>query len=220
MKSDFARIMTLLRKEKKLSQKQAAEELGVSQALLSHYEKGIRECGLDFVVRAVDFYHVSCDYLLGRTAQRDFEDSEIADNTPKSQSAGNILSRRLLAASMSVIFDQLAKVGSRRLTRALTTYMMLGVYKVFRYLYTAGGEDPAEIFTVPQVLYSGYTTAAQEKIFADIQGMSDRGSGDYLPGFDEIRLSPDTLPKEYPSQAAALFNVIQQAESSLNRYKK
>ena len=53
-----------------ITQKQAAEDLGVSQALLSHYEKGIRECGLDFVVRVADYYNVSCDYLLGRSAER------------------------------------------------------------------------------------------------------------------------------------------------------
>ena len=34
----FPRIITLLRKERGLSQKKAAEELQVSQALLSHYE--------------------------------------------------------------------------------------------------------------------------------------------------------------------------------------
>ena len=44
--SEFSRIITLLRKEKGITQKQAAEQLGVSQALLSHYEKGIRECGV------------------------------------------------------------------------------------------------------------------------------------------------------------------------------
>ena len=48
MKSDFPRVLSLLRKEKGISQKEAANSLGVSQALLSHYEKGIRECGLDF----------------------------------------------------------------------------------------------------------------------------------------------------------------------------
>ena len=52
MNSHFPRIITLLRKERGLSQKSAAEQLGVSQALLSHYEKGIRECGLEFVVRS------------------------------------------------------------------------------------------------------------------------------------------------------------------------
>ena len=43
MNSSFPRIITLLRKERGLSQKKVAEELNVSQALLSHYEKGIRK---------------------------------------------------------------------------------------------------------------------------------------------------------------------------------
>ena len=51
MNTEFSRIITLLRKEKKLSQKQVANDLGISQALLSHYEKGIRECGLDFIIK-------------------------------------------------------------------------------------------------------------------------------------------------------------------------
>ena len=55
MNHDFPRIITFLRKEKGLSQKQAAADLGVSQALLSHYEKGIRECGLDFLVRTAEY---------------------------------------------------------------------------------------------------------------------------------------------------------------------
>ncbi|MEG2814463.1 MAG: helix-turn-helix transcriptional regulator, partial [Oscillospiraceae bacterium] len=70
MNADFPRILTLLRKERGISQKKASTELCISQALLSHYEKGIRECGLDFVVRTADFYNVSCDYLLGRSPER------------------------------------------------------------------------------------------------------------------------------------------------------
>ena len=53
--AEFSRLLTLLRKEKGISQKSAAQQLGVSQALLSHYENGIRECGLDFLVRAAYF---------------------------------------------------------------------------------------------------------------------------------------------------------------------
>lgn len=70
MNKDFPRIITFLRRERGLSQKQAAKDLGISQSLLSHYEKGIRECGLDFLIRAADYYEVSADYLLGRTVQR------------------------------------------------------------------------------------------------------------------------------------------------------
>ena len=70
MNSDFPRILTLLRRERGISQKQAATELGISQALLSHYERGIRECGLDFVVKASRYYDVSCDSLLGCSPER------------------------------------------------------------------------------------------------------------------------------------------------------
>ena len=65
MSTAISARLTELRKEKKLSQKDASKALGVSQALLSHYEKGIRECGLDFLCRASAFYDVSSDYLLG-----------------------------------------------------------------------------------------------------------------------------------------------------------
>ena len=67
MKKDIPRIITLLRKKRGHSQKQAAADLEVTQALLSHYENGKRECGLDFLVRAADYYNVSIDYLLGRS---------------------------------------------------------------------------------------------------------------------------------------------------------
>ena len=66
----FSQTLAHLRREKGISQRQAAQELGVSQALLSHYENGIREPGLAFVVKACDYYQTSADYLLGRTHNR------------------------------------------------------------------------------------------------------------------------------------------------------
>ena len=65
MSSEFSRTLSLLRQEKGVSQRLAAGELGISQALLSHYENGIREPGLAFVVRACDYYGVSADFILG-----------------------------------------------------------------------------------------------------------------------------------------------------------
>lgn len=65
MSISFSSKLSALRREKNITQKVAAQALGVSQALLSHYEKGIRECNLDFVVKAAVFYDVSADYLLG-----------------------------------------------------------------------------------------------------------------------------------------------------------
>lgn len=69
MPRTFSEAMSALRREQGLSQRKAASELHISQALLSHYENGAREPGLEFVVRACDYYGVSADYMLGRTAE-------------------------------------------------------------------------------------------------------------------------------------------------------
>ena len=79
MEKSFSVTLTELRKEKRLTQKEAAAKLGISQALLSHYEKGIRECGLDFVIHIADYYNVSCDYLLGRTPEPEGKTITIED---------------------------------------------------------------------------------------------------------------------------------------------
>ena len=67
MAISFANILSGIRHEKGISQRRAAADLKISQALLSHYENGAREPGLQFVCRACDYYGVSADYLLGRT---------------------------------------------------------------------------------------------------------------------------------------------------------
>ena len=63
----FQDTLSQLRREKRISQRQAAAALGISQALLSHYENGAREPGLAFVCRACDYYGVTADYMLGRS---------------------------------------------------------------------------------------------------------------------------------------------------------
>ena len=71
MSLDIAAVFSQLRHEKKISQRKAAQDLGISQALLSHYENGIREPRLEFIVRVCDYYGVSADYLFGRTEARE-----------------------------------------------------------------------------------------------------------------------------------------------------
>ena len=67
MARGFSETMSELRRKKGASQRTAAADLGISQALLSHYENGAREPGLAFVCKACDYYGVSADYMLGRT---------------------------------------------------------------------------------------------------------------------------------------------------------
>ena len=67
MKRTFASTLAELRRISGLSQRQVANDLKISQALLSHYENGAREPGLNFVCRVCDYYNVSADYLLCRS---------------------------------------------------------------------------------------------------------------------------------------------------------
>lgn len=66
MRSDFASMLSNLRKERGISQKKAAGDLEISQALLSHYENGVREPKFEFVDKVCTYYGVSADYILGR----------------------------------------------------------------------------------------------------------------------------------------------------------
>ena len=70
-KKSFAQILSELRRTAGLSQRKAAADLNISQALLSHYEDGAREPGLNFVCRVCDYYNVTADYLLGRSPNPD-----------------------------------------------------------------------------------------------------------------------------------------------------
>ena len=158
MNTTFPRTLTLLRKERGISQKQAAVELKISQALLSHYEKGIRECGLDFVVRAADFYEVSCDYLLGRTADKSgavISVNEIPEGDPNaddSHVAGSVLpvlNKKLVVNATNLLFGLLQRYDNKELTTEVTTYLNLAIYTMFRALYAADKRNAAAMFSVP-----------------------------------------------------------------------
>ena len=59
-----------LREDADLTQKQIAEILLCDQSLYSKYERGERVLPLDLAVELADYYHVSLDYLLGRSNKR------------------------------------------------------------------------------------------------------------------------------------------------------
>ncbi|MDO4419331.1 MAG: helix-turn-helix transcriptional regulator [Ruminococcus sp.] len=225
MNKDFPRIITMLRKEKKYSQKQVAEDLGISQALLSHYEKGIRECGLDFLIKVSDYYSVSCDFLLGRTPERSgamlrFED--IPDTEDSIESAAGksslvpLLNKKILSNSLTVIYDMLIKANSKALTANISNYLMLALYKVFRTLYSASSENNQSMFAIPKATYQGYSEAQMKVYSTRFEASTDLNSeNEYIEKLSEIKYSPENITEDYPKLSSSLFNLIQHAESKL-----
>ena len=56
-----------LREDADLSQKQVAEILHIQQTVYSRYERGYQTIPVEHLLLLADYYHVSVDYLLGRT---------------------------------------------------------------------------------------------------------------------------------------------------------
>lgn len=232
MKSDFPRILTLLRKEKGVSQKCAANDLGISQALLSHYEKGIRECGLEFVIRAADYYGVSCDYLLGRSPERTGAVLSIED-IPEPDAAGKenvfkgsllpTLNKKLIANSLNILYDMLAKSESRELTTEVSDYLMLAFYKMFREVYSANPKNPGGLFAVDSPVYSALSSAAMEigemKVHCISKGIDTEG----IVPFDnagKLAITPEKIAAEYPLFSTSLANLIKTVETVMGAHRK
>ncbi len=226
MTSEFSRILTLLRKEKGVSQKMAAASLGVSQALLSHYEKGIRECGLDFLVRAADYYGVSTDYMLGRTPDRAGATLSV-DQIPEADALGKenhgnimaVLNKKLIANSLNILFDLLSKAGSASLIQEVSDFLMIAVYRVFRVVYSANGKNQAAIFKLPEGIAHPYSNAAMEVHHANASSIA---ADKPLPGMDKIKdldsllMSTESITQTYPLFGTSLLNLVRNAEKAVD----
>lgn len=222
MNNDFPRIITLLRKEKKISQKQAATDLGISQALLSHYEKGIRECGLDFIIKIADYYDVSCDYLLGRTTERNgakITVEDIPDNN--SISYGNALSqlnKKIVQNSTNLLFDVAESTRNKNIEVAVADYLMTSVYKMFRLLYSANPHNPQAIFALPRELYNGYSSAFQNIKEAEAMALAKGTSVNEIQPISKNNapiLSQEILSQKYPIYSTSMLNLIRIVESNI-----
>lgn len=55
------------RKEQKITQVQAANAAGVTEAMYQFYEYGKSEPKINVLIALADFYDVSLDYLVGRS---------------------------------------------------------------------------------------------------------------------------------------------------------
>lgn len=219
MNEEFARTLSLLRQEKGASQRKAAGELGISQALLSHYENGIREPGLPFVVRACDYYGVSADFLLGRTLSRDgttiapeelYDFSQAKDNSMKGGVLA-LLSKKLLVNSIGVLFDLLAKTGSRDAIRCASNYLSTAIYQVFRHLYDANPKNNPDFFSLsPELFRAGLPEADMKCSEAELV----KALGEEKEKIPQI--SHDVLATGYPVLYQSILQVVHTTGERVN----
>ena len=213
MNPEFSRTLSLLRQEKGVSQRTAANVLGISQALLSHYENGIREPGLAFVVKACDYYGVSADYLLGRTMTRDGTTIGAEELYDLSEEKGTsvrgsvlaLLSKKLIVNSVGLLFDLLGKTGSREGIRAANNYQSAAVYKMYRMLYQANPENNPEFFSLSQRQFQAGIPDADMKCseaeLAEALAAHGKEKGQWPP------MGHDDLAQGYPGLYQSLLQM-------------
>ena len=226
MASDFSRTLALLRREKKISQRTAAGDLQVSQALLSHYENGLREPGLSFVVRAADYYGVSCDYLLGRSMSRDGS-AVSAEHIPDVSSEKDnvlrgsvtaMLHKKLIVNSAALLIELSGKAGSKQLTGEISTYLSLALYKVFRYLYLADPGCVKETFRTSAEQFD-YLCDSQMRLSELRMRAAAKGEGGFGLTEEEVHmptLAPNELSREYPGLSQSLLTLLQTVSDNIN----
>lgn len=225
MTTEFNRIITLLRKERGITQKQAAADLGISQALLSHYEKGIRECGLDFVVRVADYYGVSCDYLLGRSADRSgltlkVEDIPSPESAKDSVYKGSILptvNKKFISNSLNILYGELAKSSNKALVTEVSAYLKLAVYKMFRLLYSSSPRNTQSLFRVSQNRWEGYSSASMLAAEANVKAIleGEEVDGPVFKDPECFTMTTESLHKDYPLYDYSLSKLIENSEDRI-----
>lgn len=220
MNAEFSRTLSLLRQERGVSQRTAAADLHISQALLSHYENGIREPGLAFVVRACEYYHVSADFLLGRTLSREggvLTEQDILNMADQ----GNILrgsvlatlQSKLIAGAVAVLFDLLGKLNDKAAVNEAAQYLGGAVYQLYRRLYRAGGGNEG-LFATPAEAASMGLPAADMKLAETRYAMALEALRNQDAVFPE--LSSEALGKQYPGSGQCMTQVLQGADARLS----
>ena len=68
---DYQRRLRDLREDHDKTQSEIAQVIGTSQTMYARYERGANELPIRHLIWLADYYHVSTDYILGRTNRPD-----------------------------------------------------------------------------------------------------------------------------------------------------
>ncbi len=219
---DFPRILSLLRQEKGVSQRVSAADLSVSQALLSHYENGIREPGLQFVVNAAAYYGVSCDYLLGRSMSRDGSAITVRELHDFSSEKGNVLKgniyavlqKKLIANSVALLLELVGQTNDKDFIADVSYYISIAIYKIAR---SISQSDPKN-FALADEAYSAVCDAqmrlCEMQIRCRVAGLEPNGRA--VEALELPDMSHDALIKAFPAFAQSFFSLLQSVSEKIS----
>lgn len=201
MKNQLSQKITELRKQKGWSQKETAAKLGVSQAVLSHYEKGIRECGLDFLVKLSELYHCSTDYLLGLSQAPSVSSTPDPDNiTADLQEYPSLLkSREEVCDTLNILYSITARIGNPEINKSFNKLVGSSVFSFARRLEKLYFHK--ELFEFDKDLTLANSSRKMNTAFyAVMREMQDENIN--------VNLKKVRIKEDYPTRSKSFFNLI------------
>lgn len=206
MKNEFSKNLYNLRMQRGWSQKETAANLGISQALLSHYEKGIRECGLNFLIKASEVFNCTTDYLLGISSTPSNTATTDADNISADlkEFPNLIKSRDEVQDTVNILYSITARIGNPEICKNFNKYFGNSLYAELRNLEKLYFHK--ENFSLDKDLsIINAKRKAVTAYYAIIREMQEKNIN--------VNLKTIRIKDEYPSRSKAFFNLISHFES-------
>lgn len=202
MKNKLGVNIASLRKAKGWSQKETAKKLGISQALLSHYEKGIRECGLEFLVNASQIFNCSTDYLLGLKTSKSNADEDIDNISADLKEMPKLDKNRYdVINTLNLLYSITARIGNPEICKDFNNIIFSNLYQllnIFQNRYFS-----ADLFEKEQMLNF---TLAQKSSANSLMSLINRLNDNNI----YLKLTKEQLSSEYPLSSNSLFYILNQ----------
>ena len=168
-------------------------------------------------MRVADYYNVSCDYLLGRSAERNgmmlsAEDLPNPDKMKDNIYHGSVLptmNKKLISNSLNVLYAKIGQCHSKALTTEVSA-------KMFRLLYSAEPHNASSMFSIGAHRWRGYSDAVMRMSEANVEALlagEDVNGGEGVKDPACLAMTTESLTREFPLYTPSLLNLVKTSET-------
>ena len=87
--TEFGKRLKALRKTRKITQEELADEMGISKTSVVNYESGTRKIPLELIIKFAEYFDVSIDQLISTNVTNKDKEHMIFSNNPRMIEATN-----------------------------------------------------------------------------------------------------------------------------------
>ncbi|WP_160676740.1 helix-turn-helix transcriptional regulator [Clostridium sp. C8-1-8] len=153
----IAERIVKVRTDEGLNQVDFARKLNLSKQTVSNYETGIRQPGLDIILKISDEFNISTDYLLGKSEYKTLDAHKLStiNSTILDTSLVNKLSE-VSNENLTFIKNVFLMNGLDKLIQAIDRYNTLSNDEIDKYDKLLHGEKDSKVFKFIKTFDIGY----------------------------------------------------------------